>query len=259
MCADQQKLLRNPQISAKSASSAFYLLSLIASLLLFATPVAAQEQNRAGLVIVHGDGSVVTQCIAFAEESIGGAELLARSGLDLSLEASGMGATICRIDGEGCDFPAETCFCQCQGSPCVYWSYWRLNDGAWRYSNMGAGIAAVRNGDVDGWRWGLGTVDKAEAPPLISFEEICAEHAPASEPTVAPTLTSSASAQRTDIAPTPTSSRSVAAVSAGEPDSINAPPTPLAALGIVLGALVILPAATLLWVWLRARSKERGR
>ncbi len=258
MCADQQKPLRNPQISAKSASSAFYLLFLIASLLLFATPVAAQEQNRAGLVIVHGDGSVVTQCIAFAEESISGAELLARSGLDLSLEASGMGATICRIDGEGCDFPAETCFCQCQGSPCIYWSYWRLNDGAWRYSNLGAGNTTLRHGDVDGWRWGAGTVDKAEAPPRVAFEDICAEQAPVSEPTITPTPTFPTSAASAESAPTPTSSQGAVA-SASEADAIDATPTPLAALGIVVVVLVILPVTALLLMWLRTRSRERGR
>jgi chemotaxis protein CheC len=54
-----------------------------------------------------------------------------------------MGATICRIDGEGCNFPTESCFCQCQGSPCIYWSYWRLTEGEWRYSNIGAGNAAT--------------------------------------------------------------------------------------------------------------------
>ena len=182
MCASFHASVVTPRISAKSALPAFQLLSLIAISLLFAAPVAAQEENRAGLVIVHGDGSMVTQCIAFAEESIAGAELLARSKFDLSMEASSMGATICRIDGEGCDFPADACFCQCQGSPCIYWSYWRLTEGEWRYSNIGAGNAVVRHGSVDGWRWGPGTIDKAEPPFAITFEDICVEPIQASEP-----------------------------------------------------------------------------
>jgi len=257
---DLLKSAANPRASAKSASSTFYFV-LIITMLLFAIPISAQEESRAGLVIVHGDGSVVTQCIAFAEESIRGADLLARSTLDLSMEASGMGATICRIDGEGCDFPAESCFCQCQGSPCIYWSYWRLGEGEWRYSNIGAGNAVVRAGDVDGWRWGLGTVDKAESPPIITFEEICVERDPVSEPPPALSPTSPIDEAQTDVAatpiPTPTSPQMTAMNSARQPDDPDAAPTPLTAIGLLLGVLVMLPVAALLFVWLRSVRKGR--
>ncbi len=166
----------SPRASARSAKSAIYsaILLAFAVWLLGATPASAQDGAQAGLVIVHGDDSVTTQCVAFAEESITGAELLVRSGLDVAMEASSMGATICRLDGQGCDYPQESCFCQCEGSPCVYWSYWRLGSEGWTYSNLGAGNATVRAGDVDGWRWGEGRIDRAESPPAITFDEICA-------------------------------------------------------------------------------------
>lgn len=238
-----------------SALSARCLAAIIAILLLTATPAAAQEEKRAGLVIVHGDGRVTTQCIAFAEDAISGADLLTRSGFDLSIEASSMGATICRIDGEGCAFPGEACFCQCQGSPCVYWSYWRLDAGEWRYSNLGAGNTVVRAGDVDGWRWGQGAVDKAEAPPAVTFQEICAASAQTlnAAPTPAPGM---ASPMATPSLP-PAAPRPVTTQTAPPPDNPTAAPRPLAALGMVLGALVILPAAVLLWRWLHLVSKER--
>lgn len=256
--ADLQHTPKNPHEFVKSASSAFYYVIATVILLLFAAPVAAQEENRAGLVIVHGDGSVATQCIAFTEESISGAELLTRSQLDLSMEASSMGATICRIDGEGCNFPTESCFCQCQGSPCIYWSYWRLTEGEWRYSNIGAGNALVRAGDVDGWRWGAGTVDKAESPPAITFEEICVEP----KQTVAPEPPQSVdAAHSTSAQPTlqPLSAQTEATGNASQPIAPEATPTPLTALGILLGALALLPIAALLLVWLRAGKQERGR
>ena len=107
------------------------LLLLASSTLIYAGPLR-QTPNQAALVIVHGDGRVVTRCVGFSEAQITGADLLQRSGLDLNIEASSMGATICRIDGEGCTFPQESCFCQCEGASCNYWSYWRWENGEWR-------------------------------------------------------------------------------------------------------------------------------
>lgn len=241
---------------ARSVVSAFYI-ALILTILLFPAPVAAQAEHRAGLVIVHGDGSTVTQCIAFAEESISGAELLARSGFDLSIEASSMGATICRIDGEGCTFPGETCFCQCQGSPCVYWSYWRLEQDEWRYSNLGAGNTVIHAGDVDGWRWGPGAVDKAEAPPTITLAEICEETPQAITPEPTPMLAADQNRQMPNLTPLPTSAPPSATHTAEQSGNHELPPTPLAAIGAASGALVILPVAVLVWIWWRAASKGR--
>lgn len=259
ICADFRASAVDLRISILFASFAFYLVSVIAFLLLLIAPVSAQEENRAGLVVVHGDGSIVTQCISFVEESISGAELLTRSQLDLSVEASSMGATICRIDGEGCDFPTEACFCQCQGSPCIYWSYWRLDAGEWRYSNVGAGGAIVRNGDVEGWRWGQGTVDNAEAPPIVTFEQVCAEPIQAVEPTTAPinAVHTGSPADGSPLPPTTTSI--VAADGADRSVSTDATPTPSTALAIVFVVLVILPAIALLSLWLRSSGRSRGR
>ena len=94
---DLLKSAANPRASAKSASSTFYFV-LIITMLLFAIPISAQEESRAGLVIVHGDGSVVTQCIAFAEESIRGADLLARSTLAVGFDQVLLRASL-RVEG----------------------------------------------------------------------------------------------------------------------------------------------------------------
>lgn len=229
----------------------------------FATAgAAAQGDARAGLVIAHGDGRVVTQCVALGSESISGAELLVRSGMDLSMEAGGIGATICRIDGEGCDYPGESCFCECQGSPCIYWSYWRLDGDEWIYSNAGAANTRVRDGDVEGWSWGPGTVEKAQEPPYYPFADLCADEiepiAAAVEPTgeaqvgtedAATAVITSSVAQAED-------SPATATPEAGDAESVMSPMT---ALGILLGVLVGLPIIVLAVVWMQRTRKEGTR
>lgn len=158
-------------------------------------PAAAQEPSRAGVVVQHGDGTVRAACVLFDEPEISGAELLRRSGLDVVMAVEG-GLMVCSIAGEGCQYPQEPCFCQCQGQgPCTYWSYWHLDprQGRWVYSSLGAGAYRVRNGDVDGWRWGSGTPGQAAAPPVLTFEEVCGDEAAALTPVVlAPTPTPTA-------------------------------------------------------------------
>jgi hypothetical protein len=135
------------------------------------TPRGAQTENRASLIVQFGDGSYVTRCVSFAENSIAGLELLTRSGLEANL----WGGAVCRIQDEGCDFPAQPCFCQCKGSSCQYWSYWHWRGDGWAYSQIGSGDYQVHNGDVDAWLWG-----DAQTPPVaLSFAEICGPSAAA--------------------------------------------------------------------------------
>jgi hypothetical protein len=137
-----------------------------------AAPVHARQPDphRAGLVVVHGDGSVASACVTFSEESITGAELLRRSGVQVTLgDYGGLGYGVCAIGDEGC--PAgRDCFCQCRGRPCAYWVYsHRQPDGSWAASGLGASTWQVRDGDVDGWVWG----DGSAAPPIVAFEQVC--------------------------------------------------------------------------------------
>ena len=131
--------------------------------------------NRAALVIRHGDGRVVTACVQFREPSINGIELLDRAGVSYLAQSGGTGAAVCQLDGEGCNYPAEDCFCHCKGADCFYWAYQRLIDGTWRYSSLGAKSTTVRPGDVDGWAWGSGSVQAGAQPPALSFEQVCTQ------------------------------------------------------------------------------------
>ena len=151
--------------------------ALAACLVLLAiavSTVGAQDGSRAVVVVRSGDDSVETRCVAFDEIEISGYELLERSGLLAESKVVGMGALVCRLGETGC--PAGDCFCECKGGDeCVYWSFWRLAEDGWQYSQVGATQHTVSKGDVDGWSWGPGSVTGAIEPPVVSFEEICSD------------------------------------------------------------------------------------
>ncbi len=144
-------------------------LAIALSLALGFAPARAQPPHRAGLVIQHADGRVATYCVRFAEPSITGLDLLNRAGVPIVVEVSGLGTAVCAMDGQGCAYPAQPCFCQCQGVNCAYWNYLHLFDGAWRYSSISVSGYTIADGAVDGWAWG----DKV-IPPLYTVDQICA-------------------------------------------------------------------------------------
>jgi len=155
--------------------------------LLLALPVSAAVSaqgapHRAGLVIRFGDGSVITRCVSFSEPSITGMELLTRAGLSIRVDTtSSIGAGVCKINSQGCD-AGRSCFCQCEGSTCAYWQYFHAQNGAWKYSILGAALYPVSDGAVEGWAWGNNV-----APPLMTLDQICASTVLA--PTSAPQAT----------------------------------------------------------------------
>src|SRR5689334_6161347 len=51
-----------------------------------APPTGAAHRNRAGLVVVHGNGSVETKCVGFNEPSIAGYQLVERSTIPFTAE-----------------------------------------------------------------------------------------------------------------------------------------------------------------------------
>ena len=148
----------------------------------------AGEPNHAGLVVQFGGGQIETRCVEFTEQEITGADLLNRSGLNAIVDpSSGLGITVCRIEGQGCDYPAEACFCQCSGSgPCAYWNYFYREPGqdSWTYAPLGALRHKVTSGSIEAWLWGNGT-----PPPAadLSFDAVCPSPTPS--PTIPVTST----------------------------------------------------------------------
>ena len=189
----------------------------------------AQTVNRAGLVVQFGDGSVQTYCIQFTAPSITGYDLLqATNNLQVIYDATstGFGAGVCKINNDGCNFPLDDCFCQCQGVNCVYWSYFHLlGDNTWSYSQVGASSHTLHNGSVDGWRWGVGSLTTAPPPPVYTFDQLCSTTGTATPtPTPLPTTSGTPSVTPTRTpTPTPTSTPGVLQV------QLTANPTTLTA------------------------------
>ena len=126
----------------------------------------AQLPNRAAIVVDTGSGPVA-RCVEFAGESISGLQALTAAGFSPEVQGfSGEGGAVCRLNGVGCP-PGNSCL-TCQAPS--YWAYHRAAAGAggYTYSSVGAGSTSVRNGDVEGWRWGTGA-----APAFRSFASVC--------------------------------------------------------------------------------------
>ena len=164
------------------------VLSLVAALVASGAlvSVASGEARAAGLhraaVIVEGDGQTHRVVVEFPEESITGVELLRRAGADPVVYAySGIGGAVCRLYGVGRDAGPD-CLGG-TGGDARYWAYFRAPAGTttFRYAAVGGGASTVRDGDVEGWRYGTGA-----APTYASIDTILGVAPP---PTVASTTT----------------------------------------------------------------------
>lgn len=202
--------------------------------------------NRAGVVVLFGDGHTAQRCVTFTEPTISGYELLRRSGLRMTADTAGGAATVCKIETEGCAFPSESCFCECKGGAfCRYWAYWHVTANGWVYSNLGASSYQVQPGGVDGWAWGNGSVSTGARPPAVTFAQICP--APTTVPPTPTRGKASPTATRGKASPTatpgkapPTATPRRAAPRTG--DDANTTVWGYATFGSIFGGLLI-------WSW----------
>jgi hypothetical protein len=127
-------------------------------------------------VVIQARGEPRTFCLDLPATGATGLDALNATGLDLNVMAGPLGAAVCRLDGLGCAFPAEPCFCRCQGATCSYWAYFFQGEGgAWQYSGLGAASRRLTTGMVEGWLWSESTSQTPTGQlPAISFEAICA-------------------------------------------------------------------------------------
>lgn len=127
----------------------------------------ADTMHRAA-VIVEADGLLRRIVVEFPEESISGIELLRRAGAEpVVYSYSGIGGAVCRLFGVGRDAGPE-CLGGTNGDA-RYWAYFRAPSGtsSFRYAAVGGGSTSVRDGDVEGWRYGTGA-----APAYASIDTI---------------------------------------------------------------------------------------
>lgn len=182
-----------------------------------AQSIAAQgdgHQYHAAVVVQYASGAVDARCVGFDQESISGYDALLSAGFNVVAEGSSMGAMVCSIDSVGCDYPNESCACKCQGGDCTYWAYSHLLDGVWQYSKLGASSYKVRDGAVEGWAWGGGSVERGSTPPVISWGDVCAAQAAPVATAIPATATSEPTAIPATNTLVPATIRSVATLTA---------------------------------------------
>ena len=142
-------------------------VALGASSIAMPVAVAAPSVNRAAVIVETSNGTnrIV---IEFTEDSITGIEALRRAGAEPVLYSySGVGGAVCRLFGVGRDSGAD-CLGG-TGGDARYWAYFRSASGtsSFKYSSIGAGSTTVRDGDVEGWRFGTGA-----APAYVSLASL---------------------------------------------------------------------------------------
>jgi hypothetical protein len=171
----------------------------------------AASPHRAAIIIDTGS-SVKRVVVTFGEDSITGLDALQRAGASpVVYQFGGQGGAVCRLFGVGRD-SGPNCLGGADGDP-RYWAYFKAPAGSssFKYSSVGAGTARVRDGDVEGWRFGTGA-----APQYVSLASLVAPPPPPpTQPpaTVSPTGPGGAN-------PTPAG---VASESTGPPGSATGP------------------------------------
>jgi hypothetical protein len=133
---------------------------------------SAAFASQAALVFDLGNGNVTTQCVTFEGPVTTAFDLLQASGQTFTADTSShFGAAICSIGSTGCQFPQETCFCQCTSTTptCNFFTLAYLKGGAYVVANVGASHLIVRNGSVILLAFGDGTV----TTQVFTFQDIC--------------------------------------------------------------------------------------
>ena len=126
--------------------------------------------HHAALVIQHASGSVITRCVAFAEDQITGLQLVERSGVQYEAQNFGsIGTAMCQLDREPSTVPPG-----CFGSG-AYWQYFHRVGGGWQSSAFGASSSVLHDGGMDGWHYAVGA---NQVPGNVAFASVCGAPTP---------------------------------------------------------------------------------
>jgi hypothetical protein len=144
------------------------LASLVLGTGLIAKPADAGV-GKAGVVVVHGDGSVETECVKLTRAQVSGFKLLKLSSFEFTAARFDFGRAVCWLDGEGVNTSDPG---SCLPSSGPSWSYFtQEKGGAPVSSEIGPDDRVVTRGDVDYW-----VFDEfpQPTPSTLTVREICA-------------------------------------------------------------------------------------
>ena len=121
---------------------------------------AAAGPDHAALVVEHGDGSVVTRCVAFDTATVTGERLLDSSGVAWSGRTfGGYGVAVCALDGE----PAH--YVDCLGKDNHWAVFVSRGGGSWQLTDVGISSLTLNDGDAEGFRY-VPSAGDPSPPPL---------------------------------------------------------------------------------------------
>jgi len=143
---------------------------------------AAAGSNSAAIVVEHGDGSLLTRCVAFDTTSVTGEGLLNLATPKVAWSGQtfgGFGVAVCAIDAE----PAH--YSTCPGKD-NYWAVFVSTGGAaWQLAGTGISSLRLSSGDALGFRY-VPAMGTPPAPP--SAAGVC----PGTSPTASAAATATA-------------------------------------------------------------------
>ena len=154
-----------------SRSRRAVLFVAIASLTL-GTGIVAKPADagfgKAGVVVIHGDGSVKTECVKLTKAQISGFKLLKLSSFDFTAARFSFGRAVCWLDGEGENTTDPgTCF----PSDGPNWAYFTQDKGGSPASSeVGPDDRTVTRGAVDYWEFGT---FPPPTPSKLTLRDIC--------------------------------------------------------------------------------------
>jgi hypothetical protein len=132
-------------------------------------PPADAANGRAGVVVVHGDGTVRTDCVALTKAEISGFRLLKESDFEFRAARFSFGRAVCWLDGEGVDTRDPD---SCLPSSGPTWGYFTQEKGGTpAESQVGPDDRRVTRGDVD--YYVFGTFPQT-TPQKLTVRQICA-------------------------------------------------------------------------------------
>lgn len=204
---------------ARFGRATFLAISVIAVTiagagLTLSSAVAFSPVLHRAAVIVETGTETRRVVIEFTEDSITGIEALRRAGAEpVVYSFSGVGGAVCRLFGVGRDSGAD-CLGG-TGGDSRYWAYFRAASGAssFQYSRVGAGSTTVRNGDVEGWRFGTGAAPAYVSVATLRGDEPIATTSTTS--TLAPPSKSTTGAQEPQTGAPPPSGNPAATTGVG--------------------------------------------
>lgn len=114
----------------------------------------AAGAHHVALVVEHGNGSVVTRCVAFDQAALTGTQVMDMAqaqGVEYATAGYGgsLGSAVCQIDYEPASYPPG-----CWTSTSPYWAMFvSRSGGPWAVSSKGISAQTFSDGDALGWHY----------------------------------------------------------------------------------------------------------